>query len=154
MIETTVEPETRDIVVEEVFPHAPDSIWRVLTSGDLIGRWLMQPHGFEAVEGREFTFRTTPAGLWDGVINCRILEVDRNRRFVFAWRGGHEDNKGYGSRLDTVVTFTLTPVAGGTRLRLVHAGFSLPRNGVAFRKMGEGWKKVVGSLGALSAEPT
>jgi hypothetical protein len=27
-----------------------------------------------------------------------------NERFVYAWKGGHGGNAGYGSRLDTVVT--------------------------------------------------
>jgi uncharacterized protein YndB with AHSA1/START domain len=81
-----------------------------------------------------------------------VLEVVPNRRFAFAWKGGHDDNTGYGSRLDTVVTFTLEPAASGTRLRLVHAGFALPRNGAAFTTMGEGWKKVAGRVGALAGE--
>jgi hypothetical protein len=34
-----VEPGTRDIVVEEVFPHASETIWKTLTTGELIGRW-------------------------------------------------------------------------------------------------------------------
>ena len=32
--------KTQDIVVDEVFPHAPETLWRALTSGDLVGRWL------------------------------------------------------------------------------------------------------------------
>ena len=60
----------------------------------------------------------------------------------------------YGSRLDTIVTFTLTRVDGGTRLRLVHSGFVTPRNDSAFQNMSGGWKKVVGRIGALSAEPS
>ena len=35
--------ETRDIVIDEVFPHAAETIWKTLTTADLIGRWLMQP---------------------------------------------------------------------------------------------------------------
>jgi uncharacterized protein YndB with AHSA1/START domain len=152
VIETSVETEVQSIVVEEMFPHEPEVLWRALTTGELIGRWLMPPSGFEAVEGREFTFQTKPAGQWDGVIRCRVLEVAPCRRFAFAWRGGHEGNLGYGSQLDTVVTFTLEPVAGGTRLRLVHAGFELPRNAVAFENMGEGWRSLMGGLGAVAAD--
>lgn len=152
MIEASVETDVQKIVVEEVFPHAPDVLWRALTTGDLIGRWLMAPSGFEAVEGREFTFQTTPAGSWDGVIECRVLEVVAGKRFAFAWRGGHEANLGYGSRLDTVVTLTLEPAPGGTRLRLVHAGFELPRNAFAFKNMSEGWPTVMGRLEAVAAE--
>jgi uncharacterized protein YndB with AHSA1/START domain len=112
----------------------------------------MAPTGFEPVEGNRFTFQTTPAGEWDGVIRCEVLEVIPNERFVYAWRGGHESNIGYGSRLDTVVTFTLSRVAQGTRVRLVHAGFVLPKNETAFKNMSQGWTKVVRNLGGVAAE--
>ena len=45
-----------------------------------------------------------------------------SKRLVYAWKGGHEGNVGYGSQLDTVVTWTLSRVENGTRLRLVHSG--------------------------------
>src|SRR5436309_2780444 len=115
------EPDSKDIVVEDVFPHAPETIWKTLTTGELIGRWLMAPTGFEAVEGRRFTFQTKPAGLWDGVIHCQVLEVIPKERLVYSWKGGHAENAGYGAPLDTVVTWTLTRTANGTRLRLVHS---------------------------------
>jgi uncharacterized protein YndB with AHSA1/START domain len=35
--------DTQDIVVDELFPHAPEIIWKTLTTGDLIGRWMMAP---------------------------------------------------------------------------------------------------------------
>lgn len=141
--------EVRDIVVEETFAHAPETVWKALTTGALIARWLMEPQGFEPVEGKEFTFQTTPAGEWDGVIRCRVLEIIPNRLIAYAWKGGHAGNAGYGSQLDTVVTWTLSKTGIGTRLRLVHAGFVTPKNDSAFKTMGEGWKKVVPSIGAL-----
>ena len=145
--------DTQDIVVEEVFPHAPETIWKTLTTGELIGLWLMMtPTGFEPVAGKRFTFQTTPAGAWDGVIQCQVLEMMPNERFVFAWKGGHETNAGYGSPLDTIVTFILSRVENGTRLRLVHSGFVLPKNDTAFENMGKGWKTVVPSIGAIAAE--
>ncbi len=144
--------ELRDIVVEEVLPHTPEKLWQALTDGALIARWLMAPSGFEPVVGKRFTFTTKPAGEWDGTIQCEVREVVPNERLVYAWNGGHEGNVGYGSRLETVVTWTLTKVAGGTRLRLVHAGFELPRNETAFTNMGEGWRKIVPRLDALAAE--
>ncbi len=142
-------------MVEEVFPHAPETIWKALTKSELIGRWLhMTPSGFAPLKGKRFTFQTTPAGAWDGTIHCQVLEVIANERFVFAWKGGHEGNVGYGSRLDTIVTMTLTKVDGGTRLRLVHSGFVTPKNDSAFKTMSEGWNKVVGRIGVLSGEQT
>ena len=144
--------DTQEIVVDEVFPHAPEAIWKTLTNGELMGRWLMAPTGFAAVEGRHFTFKTTPAGGWDGTIHCQVLQVIPNERFVYAWKGGHEANVGYGAPLDTVVTFTLAKVADGTRLRVVHSGFVLPRNDTAFTGMSEGWKKVVPMIGDIAGD--
>jgi uncharacterized protein YndB with AHSA1/START domain len=149
----TQDSSTQEIVVEEVFPHTAETIWKTLTSGELMGRWLhMMPVGFAAVKGTRFTYQTTPAGAWDGVIHCQVLEAVANERLAYSWPGGHEENTGYGSRLDTVVTFTLARVEGGTRLRVVHSGFALPRNDTAFRNMSGGWKKVVPGIGAIAAE--
>ncbi|CCD96656.1 conserved hypothetical protein [Bradyrhizobium sp. ORS 375] len=150
----TVKPDTQAIMVEEIFPHAPEVIWRVLTNGELIGRWLMAPTGFEAVVGTHFTFQTTPAGEWDGTIHCEVLEVVPNERLSYAWKGGHAGNVGYGAPLATVVTFTLARADTGTRLRLVHSGFVLPANETAYRKMGEGWKTVVKKLDQLVTDET
>lgn len=146
--------DTHDIVVDEVFPHAPEKIWKTLTTGDLIGRWLMPTTGFAPVEGTRFTFKTTPAGGWDGIIYCQVLEVIPNQRLVYSWKGGHESNVGYGAPLDTIVTWTLSKVDGGTRLHLVHSGFVLPRNEGAYKNMGDGWKKVVKTIDALTTEET
>ncbi|MET0742437.1 MAG: SRPBCC domain-containing protein [Microvirga sp.] len=152
MTDATLDTDTKDIVVDEIFPHPAPAIWRALTSGELMKRWIMPPSGFEPVVGCRFTFQTTPAGAWDGVIHCRVLEVRRNERFAYSWTGGHESNAGYGSKLDTVVTWTLSEAPGGTRLRLVHSGFALPRNDSAFKTMGDGWKKVVPRLRATVDE--
>lgn len=152
MNDAALESGTQDIVVDEVFPHVPETIWKTLTNGELIGRWMMPPIGFELVQGRRFTFQTKPAGEWDGVIHCQVLEVVPNQRFAYAWKGGHESNQGYGSRLETIVTWTLTRVANGTRLRLVHSGFVLPKNDTAYKNMSEGWNKVVRNLDAIVAE--
>jgi uncharacterized protein YndB with AHSA1/START domain len=153
MSQAAMKTATQDIVVEEVFPHAPETIWKTLTTGELMGRWLlMKPTGFEPVKGTRFTYQTTPAGAWDGVIQCEVLDATPNQRLSYSWQGGHDGNAQYGSRLDTIVTLTLARVDGGTRLRLVHSGFVTPKNDSAFRNMSEGWKKVVGRIGGISGE--
>jgi uncharacterized protein YndB with AHSA1/START domain len=152
MTEATRNAATHDIVVEEVLPHAPETIWKTLTTGELIDRWLMKSAGFKPVKGAHFTLQTTPAGAWDGVIHCEVLEVVLNKRLSYSWRGGQDRNAEYGSRIDTVVTWTLTKVDGGTRLRLMHSGFVLPKNATTLRNLGEGWKKVLGNIGVISGE--
>lgn len=143
---------TQDIVVDEVLPHAPETIWTALTTGALIARWLMAPAGFAPVIGNRFTYQTKAGGAWDGTIHCEVLEVIPQQRFVYSWKGGHPDNVGYGAPLDTIVTWTLTKVGIGTRVRLVHSGFVVPRNESALQTMGAGWKTVVPKLGAIAGE--
>jgi len=152
MNDAALKTATQEILVDEILPHAPEVVWRTLTTGELIGRWMMAPTGFEAVPGQRFTFQTTPAGEWDGVIHCQVLEVITNERLAYGWKGGHEGNVGYGSRLDTVVTWTLHRVKGGTRLRLVHSGFILSKNDSAFQSMSAGWTKVVKNIGTVSGQ--
>ena len=153
MNDATIMTDSREIVVDEVFPHAREMVWKTLTTPEMMGRWLMMmPTGFAPTKGKRFTYQTTPAGEWDGVIHCQVLEAMPNQRLVYAWKGGDEGNVGYGSRLDTVVTWILSRVENGTRLRLVHSGFVLPKNDTAFKNMSEGWKKVVRNLDAIAAE--
>ncbi|CAN5887175.1 SRPBCC domain-containing protein [soil metagenome] len=149
---TALKHDTHEIVVDEIFPHAPETIWKALTTGALIARWLMAPTGFEPVVGQRFTFQTTAGGAWDGVIHCQVLEAVPNERLVYSWRGGNEANTGYGAPLDTLVTWSLRRVATGTRVTLVHAGFVLPRNETALTGMTNGWKKVVRTLETIAAE--
>jgi uncharacterized protein YndB with AHSA1/START domain len=152
MTDVELQPATQAIVVDEVFPHAPETLWRTLTNGDLITRWMMAPSGFKPVEGTRFTFKTTPAGAWDGIINCQVLEVVPNERFAYSWTGGDKGNEGYGSPLETIVTFFLSKLESGTRLRLVHSGFVMPVNAVAYRNMSEGWKTIVPRITPIADE--
>jgi uncharacterized protein YndB with AHSA1/START domain len=141
---------TRDIVVEDVVPRPPEKVWKALTSADLIGRWLM-PNDFEPVVGKRFTFKTRPMGDWDGVVHCEVLEIVPLKRLVYSWRGGSDSNAKYGARLDSVVTWTLTPEGRGTRLRMVHSGFRSPGNDFAYDAMSSGWGRIMERIGELAA---
>ncbi len=153
MTAAALKSDTRDIVVERVFAHAPEKVWKALTTAELMGRWLRMPNkGFAPVTGNRFTYQTTPAGAWDGVIHCEVLEVKPNERLVYSWKGGDASNVGYGAPLNTVVTFILAKVEQGTRLSLIHSGFVLPTNETAYRGMGDGWQKVVPSIGEIAGE--
>ena len=70
---------TKSIVVEREMPHAPEKIWRALTSSALIADWLMA-NDFEPEPGRKFQFRSKPMPGWTGVTNCEVTELDPPRR--------------------------------------------------------------------------
>ncbi len=137
-----------DIVVETVLPHAVDAVWRALTNAELIGRWLM-PNDFQPVVGHRFNFRSRPIADWNGVVDCEALEVEPHRRLVYSWKGGAGE-----SALDTIVTWTLRPTEGGTHLAMVHSGFQLPQNDMAYRAMGSGWVRIVSEdIGKVTSSP-
>jgi uncharacterized protein YndB with AHSA1/START domain len=152
MTETLLKPATRDIVIDEIFPHAPRVLWAVLTSGELMSRWMMKPTGFIPKVGNRFTFQTTPAGAWDGTIRCQVLELTPFERFSFSWTGGDAGNSGYGSKIDTIVSWTLSEMPGGTRLVLRHSGFELPKNDTAYTNLGKGWRVCLERVSGIARE--
>jgi uncharacterized protein YndB with AHSA1/START domain len=118
-------------------PHAPAKVWRALTDPSLIARWLMKTD-MSPEPGKAFTFRTEPMPFWDGIIYSEILELEPQRRLRYTWKGGPA-----ATQLDTVVTWSLVPVAGGTRLELEHSGFKA-EDGHAYGGAKYGWERNVG----------
>src|SRR5262249_45693514 len=124
--------ETRAIVVERVLPYPPEKIWRCLTEATLIEEWLMKSD-FVPRLGARFTFRGRPIADWDGVVHCAITAFEPPRHLAYLWKGG---------ALDTVVEWTLSPDAGGTRVRMEHSGFR-DEDEVAYQAMSKGWQQVL-----------
>ncbi|MFN3523726.1 MAG: SRPBCC domain-containing protein [Phenylobacterium sp.] len=120
----------RTVVVEREMPHPPEKIWRALTQSHLIGEWLMACE-FAPVAGHEFSF----SAEWGGV-DCRVLTVEPHRTLAYTWAG---------MGLDTVVTWTLTPTAAGTRLRMEQAGFG-PEQEMAYRGATAGWPRFLDNM--------
>jgi uncharacterized protein YndB with AHSA1/START domain len=143
--------ETHTITVEKVLPYKPEKVWRTLTTSELIGRWLM-PNDFVPRAGHQFTFRTKPMGDWDGVVHCEVLDCEPPRLLRYSWKGGSDSNPAFGSRLDSVVTWTLTPVDGGTHVHMVHDGFVFPGNRFAYDAMSPGWGRVMDSIARVTSE--
>lgn len=142
-------PATRSIVIERMMPHPPEKIWRALTHTSLIAEWLMQ-NDFEPRAGAAFTFRASPLGNWDGIVHCEVTVFEPPRRLVYTWKGGTVHNAAYGSALDSVVEWTLTPVQGKTRVRMEHSGFRA-QNDSAFTTMSGGWPRVLERLEQATA---
>lgn len=136
--------ETKSIVVERVMAHPPEKIWRALTTPALIAEWLMQ-NDFAATVGHRFTFRATPVPGWSGITHCEVLESDPPRRLAYKWGDGTESESG----LKTVVTWTLTPGAGGTTVRMEHSGFR-PQDEGGYRGMSGGWPRIVERLDGVA----
>jgi uncharacterized protein YndB with AHSA1/START domain len=143
-IDRTVPAQTESLSLEFDLPHGPEKVWRALTDPALLAEWLLPVFGLQLESGAAFTFKTQPYPGWDGTVNCRILEVDAHRKLSYTWVVGDD------MELDTVVTFTLTPTASGTRLSLVQSGFK-PDQKRNFAGARYGWKMMGGKLVDLLA---
>lgn len=122
--------DTRTLVIERVFPHPPEKLWRALTETSLLAQWLMN-NDFEPVVGRKFQFRSEPMPNWDGIIDCEVRIVEPLRRLSYTWSS---------LGLDSVVLFTLTPAEGGTRVRMEQSGFR-PDQQQAYGGAKYGWQR-------------
>jgi uncharacterized protein YndB with AHSA1/START domain len=125
-----------DILLESFYPHDPARVWRALTDPDAMADWLMPTEGFAPIVGTKFRFRTRPQPGWDGLVDCEVLTVDEPRRLVYSWIGTKQKH-------GTIVTWTLLPEEGGTRLRLEHTGFRGVGGFFLQWMLGSGWKKML-----------
>jgi uncharacterized protein YndB with AHSA1/START domain len=140
-IDKTVPSQAESISFEFDLHHSPEKVWRALTDPALLAQWLLPVVDLELEPGAAFTFKAPPQPGWDGVVNCRVLEIEAHRRLSCAWVVGD---------MDTVVTFTLTPTASGTRLSLVQSGFK-PDQKRNFAGARYGWNLMGGKLVDLLA---
>jgi uncharacterized protein YndB with AHSA1/START domain len=139
---TETAAENRTVVVERDFAAPPEKLWRALTTPHLIAEWLMR-NDFAPAVGHEFQFRATPMPGWNGVIDGKVLVVEPNRRLSYSWVSGEG-----ALALDSVVVFSLTPVAGGTRLTMEQSGFK-PGQTQNFQGAKYGWQAFLGKLGQV-----
>ena len=139
---------TKSIVVERTMPHGPEKVWRALTQAPLIAESLMQ-NDFQPVVGHRFNFRATPIpNMWNGTTDCEVLVVEPRARLVYSWNASGEEAA---DGLKTTVTWTLTPVEGGTPVRMEQSGFR-PQDEGGYQAMGGGWPRIVGGLERVAGE--
>ena len=136
LIEKTAPSQTDSLSFELDLHHRPEKVWRALTDPALLTEWLLPVAELALEPGAAFTFTAPPQPGWDGIVNCRFLEIERQRKLSWTWVVGD---------IDTVVIFTLAPTDSGTRLSLVQSGFKPDQkrnlNGARY-----GWKMMGGKL--------
>jgi uncharacterized protein YndB with AHSA1/START domain len=127
---TDTAAETRTVVVEREFAHPPERLWRALTQPHLLAEWLMK-NDFVPTVGHRFDLSDD----W-GTVNCEVRAVEPNRTLSYSWAA---------LGLDSVVTWTLTPTAAGTLLRMEQAGFR-PDQDQAYQGAKFGWPRFLARL--------
>jgi uncharacterized protein YndB with AHSA1/START domain len=119
------------------YPHPPEKVWRALTDPALIALWAMRPEGFQPVIGKRFRLVAKPQPGWRGFVDCEVLEARAPALLRYSWKGDDAGDT-------TVVTYSLSPHGGGTRLVFTHTGFR-GFGGFMLAKfmLGPGWKKML-----------
>ena len=132
---TDIATPTRTVTVEREIAYPPAKIWRALTQPHLIEDWLMK-NDFKLLVDHRFNLR----GDW-GAVDCQVLEVEPERTLSYTWAA---------MGLESVITWTLTPTAKGTLLRMEQAGFR-PDQEQAYQGAKYGWQQLFGKLEQLLA---
>jgi uncharacterized protein YndB with AHSA1/START domain len=135
--DTTAPAQVEALSFEFDLHHSPEKVWRALTDPVLLAEWLLPVVDLTCERGAAFTLQAPPKPGWDGTVNCRFLEIEPQRRLSYTWV--------VGDFIDTVVTFTLTPTASGTRLSLVQSGFK-PHQKQNLGGARYGWRMMGGKL--------
>jgi uncharacterized protein YndB with AHSA1/START domain len=136
---------SQDVVLETFYPYPPERVWQALTDRRALSVWMMD-NDFEACLGQQFRFQSCALPGLKVTIYCQVLEVEAPKRLVYSWKEQPSDPP---SR----VSWTLSPVSGGTQVRLQHRatgfvsmpGFGLP---IAARR------SMPGAIDARSISPT
>lgn len=136
LTDNTARGQTESISFAFDLPHSPQKVWRALTDPELLAEWLLPVVDLQLDPGAAFTFKADPQPGWDGIVNCRFLEIEAHKKLSWTWVVGD---------IDTVVTFTLTPTESGTLLSLVQSGFK-PDQKRNFGGARYGWKMMGGRL--------
>lgn len=119
----------------------PEVIWAYLTDKDKLGTWF-QPAAADLEEGQDYRLHMQSG---NGDIWGRVVEAVPYEKLVLTFR--HD-----WISCDTLVTWTLRPVSGGTELTLLHTGFEAAEEGDhAAAEHDKGWQdhleKLVSELG-------
>ena len=142
---SNVAESTRTLVIERVFAHSPEKLWRALTESPLLAQWMMK-NDFEPVVGRRFQFQAEPVAKWNGVVDCKVLVVDPGQRLSYSWGVGESE-----AGLQWVVLWTLTPAEGGTHVRMEQSGFRADQQ-AAYGGANYGWQRFFAGLEKLLRE--
>ena len=114
---------------------APERVFRALTDPRDLARWWTGIGGirnaqFDLRPGGKYHYEFRMEGGATCLVHGEVREVDPPRRLVMTWVSPEYP------KLETLLSFDLEPMAGGTRLTLRHSGLTEPGS---LRDHHEGW---------------
>jgi uncharacterized protein YndB with AHSA1/START domain len=151
MTQAVINSDKDSIVGEIEIAAPPERVFQALTTAEELARWFgdsscpVKLWEMDARSGGRYRYVTEEGTV---VVNSvsefechgEIMEIDPPRLLVYSWIANwHEDKN-----LRTVVRWELTPIAGGTHVKVVHSG--LAHEDAARKDYGGGWPGVLDML--------
>jgi len=131
-------------IVKTVVLRAPiERVWRALTDHEEFGSWFRARIDQPFEVGRTQTGHITDPGFEHYKWRSTVVAMEAPRLFAFRWphpRDPHAES--YEGEPETLVTFELEEVEGGTRLTITESGFEAvdaSRREAAMRENAQGW---------------
>jgi len=120
--------------------HPPQKVWHAITTPEGLNQWFGNRVTMTLKVGSPILFEWDDYGDVGGVIEA----VEPVSKFAYRWRAhGVPTEVAMDETNSTLVTFELTPIPTGTRLRLLETGFASldpELRQVAFRENVKGWE--------------
>lgn len=126
------------VVVERLLDAPVSRVWQALTNREEFKHWYFDLAEFRPEVGFEFEFDAGEEGK-TFLHHCRVTSVIPERELAYTWHYvGYEG--------DSLVTFTLVPDDGKTRLRVTHTGLETfpPIKDFVRGNFLTGWTDIVG----------
>lgn len=122
--------DSKTLIVERLLRFPPERVWRALTVPHLMAEWLMKGDFAPRLDHR---FQLTSDHV---TVDCQVRRIEEGRVLAYTWDA-------YG--LESVVTWTLTPVPEGTLLRMEQAGFRRDQ-AQAYGGARQGWPRFLDQM--------
>ncbi|MDR3287330.1 MAG: SRPBCC domain-containing protein [Prevotellaceae bacterium] len=123
------------IRLEKIYPVSKEIVWEYLTNNEHLSSWCMPAKNFILEKEKEFMFENTPSIFWDGKFFNKIMDFNVNKFLSYECYNQR-------SKLNSIVSWTLTEENGGTKLALEHSGFKVSHWLTKMILTG-GWKKMM-----------
>jgi uncharacterized protein YndB with AHSA1/START domain len=142
-----------DRIEKSVEIKAPVSrVWRALTDHTEFAQWFKVKLQTPFAVGAVTRGNVASPGCEHLKFEVTVTAKEPERYFAFTWHPFPIDpNEDYSKETPTLVEFTLEPMGGGTRLRVVESGFdNIPahRRAEAFRMNEGGWEAQMKNIAA------
>ncbi len=152
MIETSTDRIEKEIVV-----RAPRSrVWRALSDAKEFGAWFRAEMKDAFSPGAPARGRILHPGYEHLTFEIQVERIEPEHLFSYRWHPYAVDPKhDYSSEPTTLVTFELSEVPEGTRVKVIESGFDripLERRAEAFRMNSGGWEAQMQNIARYAGE--